>query len=217
MTILWDWNGTLLDDSRASVAALNDLLAARGLKPITLAFYRAQFAFPARGFYERCGMDLAREDWDALARGYHDAYLAHARTAPLAPSARAALDLARALGWRQMILSAMRQDYLEAAVGAFGIAGYFDAVVGTDNLDGGSKLARARALAARLEPDRALVGDSLHDREVADALGARCILYAGGSHEPARLAPFAPVVADLDEAVRLLRARAESPDRPAPF
>ena len=89
---------------------------------------------------------------------------------------------------------------------------------------------RARRIAARagaeLQVVHVLRGDGLSGtspralakaREVADALGARCILYAGGSHEPARLAPFAPVVADLDEAVRLLRARAESPDRPAPF
>lgn len=33
-TILWDWNGTLLDDVDAAVASMNDLLARHG-KPLT--------------------------------------------------------------------------------------------------------------------------------------------------------------------------------------
>lgn len=204
MTLIWDWNGTLLDDTQASVDALNDQLVQRGLDPITLAFYRERFAFPVRPFYALCGMDLEHEDWDALAQGYHDAYHRHARDAQLAPSAREALDLARRLGCRQAIVSALRQDYLDAAVDRFGIRGYFDAVVGSDNLDGGSKLDRARAFVATLAPRPALVciGDSFHDKEVADALGARCILYGGGSHAPERLARVAPVANTLTEAVR---------------
>jgi phosphoglycolate phosphatase len=42
--IIWDWNGTLLDDAQAGVNAINAMLAARGLSPITLSHYRDVFA-----------------------------------------------------------------------------------------------------------------------------------------------------------------------------
>jgi len=90
MHIVWDWNGTLLDDTEACIDALNEMLAKRGLEPITLDFYRRHFAFPVRSFYERIGVKLANEDWDRLAREYHDAY--HARPARLARGTFAALD-----------------------------------------------------------------------------------------------------------------------------
>lgn len=197
--ILWDWNGTLLDDSQACVGALNRMLAGRGLAPIDLARYRREFSFPARGFYERIGMRLELEDWDALAKEYHDAYLAE--PAALAADAVEALRLVRDAGLGQSIVSALRQDLLDAATERFGVRGFFDEVRGSDNLDGSSKMSRAVAFAAELRAagrsELVLVGDSLHDKEVADAIGARCVLYSGGSHAPERLAPFAPTADSL--------------------
>ncbi len=212
MTLVWDWNGTLLDDTQASVDALNVQLVQRGLSPITLAFYREHFSFPVRPFYALCGMDLEHEDWDALAQGYHDAY--HAQPTALNEEAVAALTLARESGVRQIIVSALRQDYLDAATERFGIRGFFDAVVGSDNLDGASKLDHARAFFARaasdhpeLKPPFVCIGDSFHDKEMADALGARCILFGGGSHAPARLAAVDTTVITLVAAVRLAMRR----------
>ncbi|MBQ1428823.1 MAG: HAD family hydrolase [Kiritimatiellae bacterium] len=200
MTILWDWNGTLLDDTRQCVDALNDLLARRSLPPITLEYHRRFFAFPARDFYATIGMDLESEDWDALAKEYHDAY--HSRPARLAPDAVEALDLAKRLGFRQHIVSALRQDFLDEAVKGMGIDGYFAGLCGSDNLDGASKMDRAKAYVRDLEPDDfVLIGDSIHDKEVADAIGARCLLYGGGSHAPERLFGIAPVFNSLVDAV----------------
>ena len=96
--LLWDWNGTLLDDTRACLDALNVLLARRRLPAIDLAYYRANFAFPARAFYASVGVRLELEDWDSLAQEYHDAY--GAQPAALNAEALAALDLARAAGCR---------------------------------------------------------------------------------------------------------------------
>lgn len=208
--LLWDWNGTLLDDSLACVSALNLLLGRRGLPPIDIGRYRREFSFPACGFYSRIGMRLELEDWDALAKEYHDAYLE--QPAELAPDAVAALRLAASLGAGQSIVSALRQDHLDAATERFGVRGYFDEICGTDNLDGASKTGSAAALASRLASAGCrrlvVIGDSLHDKEVADAVGARCVLYSGGSHAPERLAPHAPTSPSLTECVRLAAAMA---------
>lgn len=205
--VLWDWNGTLLDDTLAAVDALNEMLAARGLAPVTRAFYRDRFAFPVKPFYAACGITLENEDWDALAREYHAAYLR--RPKALNAGAQAALARVRAAGAGQSIISALRQDLLAADVAAQGVDGWMDFVYGVDNLDGASKLSRARELLARLretagaEPGFVLIGDSLHDKEVADALGVRCVLCAQGSHAARRLRAAAPTADTLEDAVAL--------------
>ena len=74
--VIWDWNGTLLDDTAAALETLNDMLAKRGSPEIGMEFYRDNFRFPVKPFYEKIGVVLEGEDWDALAREYHDVYAA---------------------------------------------------------------------------------------------------------------------------------------------
>ena len=211
--IVWDWNGTLLDDTRAALGALNAMLARRSLPAITLESYRSRFHFPAREYYDEIGMDIPDTEWDAVAQEYHDSYDEESASAALNVEAVAALELARSRGARQSILSALRQDLLEAAVARFGIADYFDFVRGTDNLDGAGKLSFARVLkaesaAANPAARIVMVGDAIHDHEVAAELGVECVLCAQGSHSFERLAalgsPTAPtLVAAVERAVQV--------------
>lgn len=203
MRIIWDWNGTLLDDNHASLSALNAILSRRGLKTVTLDYYRKNFAFPVRYFYESLGVKIECEDWDALAQEYHDAY--HECELRLAADAKDALEFVRDNGVTQAVVSAMREDYLISDMDRFGIRPYFESVLGTNNLDGCSKLSRIRdyvALAGESE-EYVVIGDSLHDKEVADAIGARCVFYGGGSHDPSRLRHLDPVALTLADAVEM--------------
>ena len=209
--VLWDWNGTLLDDTQAALDTLNVMLVRRGAKPIGMGFYRDNFAFPVRPFYERIGMVLAHEDWDALAREYHDLYAE--RPKRLNPEAIAALERVKAAGAKQSIISALRQDLLDEVTAAYGVAPYMDCIYGVDNLNGASKVDRACELLSHLvataeEGDRMLsnvtmIGDALHDKEVADALGVRCVLCGQGSHAAWRLRRVAPTGDTLLEAVEI--------------
>ena len=206
--ILWDWNGTLLDDTRAALDTLNVMLRERGAEPIGMDFYRDNFAFPVKPFYERIGMVLENEDWDALAREYHDIYARQPKG--LNRETFAALELVKASGARQSIISALRQDLLDEVTAALGVAPYMECIYGVDNLDGASKLDRALELMTALTektagdpPDVTMIGDALHDKEVADALGVRCVLCGQGSHAARRLAEVAPTGATLLEAVDL--------------
>lgn len=202
MFIVWDWNGTLLDDNHASLRALNTILSRRSLPEVDLGYYRRNFAFPVANFYSRLGVRINEEDWDALAQEYHDAY--HESSLRLAADAREALELAAASGIPQAVVSAMREDYLVADMDRFGIRDFFHSVLGTDNLDGCSKLSRMKDFASQAPRRRfVVIGDSLHDWEAAEAIGARCVFYAGGSHDPSRLRHLGPVAQTLCEAVRL--------------
>jgi len=205
--ILWDWNGTLLDDTQAALDTLNAMLAERGAKPIGMGFYRDTFAFPVKPFYESIGMVLENEDWAALAREYHEIYAAQPKA--LNRETLAALEKVKAAGARQSIISALRQDLLDEVTAATGVAPYMECIYGTDNLDGSSKLDRALELMSAIAPktgptpDVVLIGDALHDKEVADALGIRCVLCAQGSHAGWRLRKVAPTGETLLEAVDL--------------
>ena len=214
MHILWDWNGTLLDDTQAALDTLNIMLARRGGKPIEMGFYRDHFAFPVKPFYKAIGVCLENEDWDALAQEYHDTYAEQPKR--LNPDAIAALELARAAGANQSIISALEQGLLSEITERLGVAKYMDFIYGVNNLDGFGKIGRARELLSAIQnysslppssflplpSSFTLIGDSLHDKEVADALGVGCVLCGQGSHAAWRLAAVAPVAETLTEAVR---------------
>ena len=205
--ILWDWNGTLLDDTQAALDTLNIMLARRGVKPITLEFFRDHFAFPCRPFYDMIGMHVEDAEWDALAKEYHDLYAEQPKA--LNRETIAALERVRKSGAKQSIISALRQDLLDEVTARMGVAPYMECIYGVDNLDGASKLDRALELMGRIapevgeQPDVVLIGDALHDKEVADALKVRCVLCGQGSHAAWRLRAAAPTGDTLLEAVEL--------------
>ena len=202
-TIIWDWNGTLLDDVAAAVAALNRMLVKRGAKAISVEHYRRRFGFPVRPFYAELGVDLERWDWDEICEDFHRFVLEEPQQ--VRAEASTALMLAQERGWRQCILSALRQDKLASAVEEAGLAQYFDFVFGVDNLDGESKLARGKELMKLIGGSEVvMIGDTLHDAEVAEALGARCVLVSCGHQSRERIAAAGCAVADsLMDAVEL--------------
>lgn len=198
--IIWDWNGTLLDDAQAGVNAINAMLAARGLPQIDIPYYREVFGFPVINFYRAIGFDIEQENWDAVAHEFHDLFLSDP-SLRLHDHATSALARFQQAGIGQSVLSASEQSILSAMLADYGVARFFDGIFGVDNLYGHSKLEVGRALLMRLgQPPAAvlMIGDSLHDHEVAEALGVRCLLIAQGHQSYARLARSgAPVLHSL--------------------
>lgn len=192
--IIWDWNGTLIDDVAAAVNALNRMLAIRGVAPVTRDFYRAHFGFPVRPFYAVVGLDLEKEDWDKICTDFHQ-FIAEEPDQHLRHDAIDALRFVREQGGHQSILSALRQDLLLRDTAREGVQDLLDACFGVDNLDGATKLSRGYDLTAHLKatgllaPNQSVffIGDTLHDAEVGVALGATPILVEGGHQNGDRL------------------------------
>ncbi|MEI8242050.1 MAG: HAD family hydrolase [bacterium] len=206
--IVWDWNGTLLDDVQASVNTINRLLAARALPRTDTAAYRGLFGFPVRNYYAAMGFRLEQENWDLLARTYHDYYLAEP-SIRLHPETPGVLRFCSDAGLGQSILSASEQEILERMLAAAGILPWFDFIHGVDNLHGHSKVETGRNLIRRIPCPAAqvlFVGDTLHDHEVAAALGCDCVLVSQGHQAPARLqAAGCPVLDTLAMLPEFLR------------
>jgi phosphoglycolate phosphatase-like HAD superfamily hydrolase len=209
--VVWDWNGTLLDDAPLLHEAANAALQAVGAPSITIAQYRAAFRRPIRRFYEALvGRGIDDDEWLALDDAFHAAYDHLLDRAALAPDANAALTRVRERGAEQSILSMLRHDHLEPSVHNHGIAHHFVLVHGLRGLGGGHKephLTDHLAALGERQPDLAaaevlLVGDTLDDAHAAHATGVRCVLYAGGEQPASRLAAEGfPVATTLTEAL----------------
>ena len=63
--IIWDWNGTLVDDTWLFVDIMNGVLKDRNLNGITLQDYRNVFDFPVKDYYIKLGFDFAEEAFES--------------------------------------------------------------------------------------------------------------------------------------------------------
>ena len=97
--LIWDWNGTLLDDVETCVDVMNGMLERRGLAPLkSVECYRGIFTFPVREYYKKAGLDPARESFEKLALEYISEYNRRALSCGLVPYAREILREAEAMG-----------------------------------------------------------------------------------------------------------------------
>lgn len=189
--IVWDWNGTLLDDVPTSMAVMDGMLQRRGLPGLGgVERYREIFTFPVRNYYQAAGLDFSKEPFEELAVEFITEYNRRALSCGLRPGAREALESFAAAGCRQLIASASERAALREQVEACGVADYFEALLGVGDSLGASKagLAKAYLKDHGAAPEEAVfIGDTLHDWEVASAMGCRCVLVAGGHQSRARL------------------------------
>ncbi len=188
--VIWDWNGTLLDDVDACIAAINRMLMARNLPVVARHTYRDVFDFPVKTYYRRLGFQLEHEDWDAIAREFHTHYAETARSTSLHAGVRDTLAELDRSAVGMSILSACESAILESMLARHGIRHYFAHVRGLDNLHAVSKLAQGQVLMTDLALDPGsvvLVGDTRHDVEVAEALGCQHVLVAAGHQHRRRL------------------------------
>lgn len=188
--VVWDWNGTLLDDVEISVNTINRMLRKKRLDELTVEKYKAIFGFPVKEYYEGIGYDFNRDDWEAVSLDFVDTYGELSKDVVLTSGVNSVLAGLKEIGVRQYVLSALQEDLLEEMLERFGIRTYFEGVCGSDNIYADGKVARGERMLQvyPIDPRETLmVGDTLHDAEVAEALGFDIRLYAGGHNSAERL------------------------------
>ena len=197
--IIWDFNGTLLNDTGICVKILNDMLSRRKRTPVTQDRYRDEFDFPVESYYRKIGFDFSVEPYaqiaDEFLRQYNDALA----QCSLQPGSIEVLEHIKNQGLAQSVLSAFQQTLLENALNRFQIADYFTHIVGLDHVYADSKLVIGKRLINALEIAPAqvlLIGDTTHDHQVASHIGADCALIAHGHHPRHRLTNVTALVFD---------------------
>ncbi|AXG78148.1 HAD family hydrolase [Streptomyces paludis] len=208
--LVWDWNGTILDDIQAVIGATNAAFAEAGLEPISLERYRELYCVPVPKFYERLMGRLPSDaEWVVMDEVFHRHYTARRVDCGLTVGAEELLARWALEGGTQSLLSLYGHAELVPVVKGYGIDRHFVRIDGRTGPSGGGKAEHmerhlaALAAAGEISPGRTVViGDAVDDAMAAAHVGARAVLYTGGSHSRAALeAVGVPVVDSLAEAV----------------
>jgi phosphoglycolate phosphatase len=188
--IIWDWNGTIIDDVRACVEVLNNILVGYDKPLVTLERYRSEFDFPVADYYTKIGIDFSIVSYDVVAKQYISQYNIKQYKCGLQSGAKEVLKTISDKGIGQSILSAYNEQMLEEIVKYFGLYDFFDNIVGLSDFYAKSKLENGKDLIKKLKlagGSVLLIGDTTHDYEVAEQIGADCVLIDDGHQERKRL------------------------------
>jgi len=201
--VIWDWNGTLLDDVALSLDIVNGLLVELRVAPLSTERYREIFDFPPSRYWSRAGVDLRQVNFEEISLEFCRRFEDRLGEADLFPDTTSTLDSLSRAGLTQFLVSATEHERLHRMLCRYGLDRAFDAFQGlSDTLGLGKPGAVERLLEdCELAPDETLlVGDTVHEAEMARELGVACILVASGHQARHRLVrPGYLVVDSLEE------------------
>lgn len=188
--VIWDWNGTIINDVDLCVNIVNGVLKRRKLPNLTLEKYKSIFTIPVKDYYIKAGFDFTKESFEILGKEWMDEYEQRKFECNLYDDLTKVMGAISDYGLEQSILSAYMQDNLVAMIKYFKLEKYFSHIVGLDNIYAGGKLELGKNLIRKLgngKSNALIIGDTIHDYEVAKEIGADCVLIANGHQSFERL------------------------------
>ncbi|MCK5766856.1 MAG: HAD family hydrolase [Candidatus Atribacteria bacterium] len=201
--IIWDWNGTLVDDVWLVVEIMNKMLKKRHLPGIDSKKYREIFDFPVIKYYIKLGFDFSRESFEKLTVEFISEYYERFNECRLFNHTEEFLKKIRDLGISQSILSASKEDVLIEKIKYYGIEKNFCKIVGLENHYAESKIEKGKKwiVSLNLNPHEVLlIGDTVHDFIVSKHIGSDCQLIANGHNSRKKLEKLgACVVGSMQE------------------
>jgi phosphoglycolate phosphatase len=203
-TIVWDWNGTLLNDLDICVQAMNSMLKKRNIETLTIEKYKQIFTFPVKDYYALAGIDFNVHSFDEMADEFISQYYRDLPKAGLFQEVIDVLQKFKHKGIKQVIISAMEHNALVESLKHFKIYQYFDEVIGIeDHLAKGKTHNVEHFLNRNGSGDTVMIGDTLHDCEIGNQFGIDVFLVANGHQSYERLQHCkAKVLHDLEEVTK---------------
>lgn len=208
--IIWDWNGTLFNDVELCAVIMNLLLTQESLPNISLEKYKEIFTFPVIDYYRIAGHTFEKTSFEVLGKQFMDEYESRKTNCRLFNGAEKILSELKSKNIHQHLLSAYEQQSLDNILKQYKIDHYFDNVVGLDNIYASGKSHLAKRLAERISSNGKagnilLIGDTIHDFDVAKEINSDCILLSHGHQNQERLLTLGiPVVDNFDELIDFL-------------
>ena len=188
--IIWDWNGTIIDDVVIGVDIINELLKQRKLETITVDVYKEIFTIPVKNYYANLGFDFTKEPFETVGKYWTNEYEKRKYECKILPGVVNLMEKISSIGIGQSILSAYVQHTLEEMVDYFDLRKYFTHIVGLDNIYAASKMHLGHELKNRLgnkQGECLIIGDTVHDYDVAKEIGADCVLVSSGHQSKNKL------------------------------
>jgi phosphoglycolate phosphatase len=187
-SIIWDWNGTILDDVDNNVNAVNMILRKRNLATISKEEYRKKIKIPIKLFYNDIGLETENpEIYNLITTEYWKHYnMGYKNYTRINNSIKNILNILNKTGIKNYLLSATQHDELMKQVEIKDMGKYFKEIIGNNNSEVKNKLDKAKELIEieNIKVDNTIsVGDMVSDYELAEKLGIKCILYSNGHQE----------------------------------
>ncbi len=188
--IIWDWNGTLLNDMTYCVDCMNKVLKKHGIPPINEEIYLKVFTFPIIDYYKAVGFDFSKIDFEIPAMEFIEYYYSDIQNIELHNDSISILKHFKQLGIQQFCLSAMEHNSLIKLLETNELTSYFSNIKGIENHFAKSKISSGEELISNLglnKHDIIMIGDTIHDLEVADHLNIDCLLVSHGHQSRKRI------------------------------
>lgn len=207
--IIWDFNGTIFADMDAGIISVNKMLEERGLPIIqSIEHYREIFDFPIIDYYKGLGFDFEKESYeDVLAPMWVELYNINACNSKLVDGVKETIEKIGEMGRVQSVISACEKGMLDRYLKKLGVYGYFEEILGLDNIHAGSKTHIARTWKEN-HPDAKIlfIGDTTHDAQTAAVMGGDCVLFCGGHQSREKLlATGHPVIEKMSELIDFIK------------
>ena len=204
--VIYDFNGTILDDVDVCIKAENKTIEHFHLNrpPLSREEYLKLFTFPVKHYYELVGFDWNVNPYEEVGQYWFDWYRELRNEYRVHEGVTQILEENHRKGLKNILLSASSLVELKKQLEELQIAGYFDEVLGIDNIYAGSKVDIALEWMRDKDPKECImIGDTLHDMETAKAMGIECILVANGHQDKKTLLEHCDRVVDDIREVRL--------------
>ena len=188
--IIWDWNGTLLNDAWLFVDIMNGILKQHNMEMITIKKYRDIFGFPIQEYYKKLGFKLGEKSFKKYSTEFISAYEKRRYEAKLYPMVKILLSKLSSKNIYHSILSASQQNLLNDLTNYYRVQKYFSYINGVNNFHANGKIDKGLKFIKKinLHPSEViLIGDTDHDFEVAQAMGIDCLLISHGHYAYSRL------------------------------
>ena len=208
--IIWDWNGTLFNDVKLCADIMNMLLTQESLPNISIQKYKEIFTFPVIEYYKIAGHTFEEKSFEILGKQFMSEYELRKGNYNLFPGVIELLSSLQEKNIQMHLLSAYEQQSLDKIIKLYRIDTYFQNVVGLDNIYANGKSHLAHDLVKRINSNGEagkilLIGDTIHDYEVAQEIDSDCILMSHGHQDEERLLKLGiPVVKNFNELKDLL-------------
>lgn len=202
--IIFDFNGTLIDDGYLCFDIEKTLLIKKNIKPITYEFYKDYFCHPVTKFYELIGLNLSEKDFKNNADYFYSEYKRREfNEGKLFPGVIELLEKLKNDGYNLYILSATEISLLEKQLKERNIYSYFNKLIAANNEKSEGKIEYGKRFVESYKLDKSnaiLIGDTIHDYETSIALNLNILLYDKGHNSRNALSKFnKPIVSSFKE------------------
>ena len=199
--VVLDWNGTLLSDTNACMAADNHVIKYFGGNPVSLKAYRDTIIIPSNKFYAQhgCKMNQLVRESKKLGRIFHSFYEERAKKCRARKGTKEMLKWLHSNSIDSIILSNHTTNGIVFQLKRLKLDGYIREILANNELDTSmkerNKLKKLRDYVERnhyKKNEILIIGDSTEESEIAKRLGIQSALITDGYYSTKRLKKSKP-------------------------